>query len=263
MGFTFNNIHSDTLNICVRTESIPCIAPRRNTAVTVPGRDGQYMFEEGYDNVKVKFNCNIVDSATLNRRVLSRQIAAWLAYTGILILDQDPTIRYKVVKTSSGIDSLPVGYELPVDDFAIEFECSPHKESVDRITTEYTYVEELFLKWGEVNLAWSEFNMPWLGYPQHMTVINDGTYKSLPLIKMEGAASYIIFGGLSITGLSGVLYIDCNNQVVYRVSGASKINEMSKFSGYFPVVHPGENTFPIYGNITELNVVVEHHNTYL
>jgi predicted phage tail component-like protein len=240
MGFKFNNTHSDTFNICVRTESIPCIAPRRHTVITVPGRDGQYVFEEAYDNVKLKFNCNIVDEPGVSRPERAREISAWLANTGVLILDQDPDVQYKVVKSVSGIDSIPRGYTLPVDDFTIEFECGPHKESIVAVTDgPHTVV-----------------------HGNKITIDYEGTHKALPIIKMEGVASVVTVGPFTITGLSGILYIDSPNQLVYSIAGTVKTNQMSKFSGNFSELNPGENEFPISGTITNLAITTYYRDTY-
>ncbi len=261
MGFKFNGIHSDTFKICVRTESLPCIAPKRQTTISVPGRDGQHVVEDGYDNIEVKFECSIVDEFPVGRRKNTRAIASWLADTGVLILDHEKDVEYRVVRSVTNIDITPRGYEVPVDDFKITFECLPHPRSA-------YYNDGLY--WDTCTSSWQYLEMPWPGYIRtfevsngdNIDVHNAGTYKALPVIKMEGVASSVTVGDFTITGLSGIVYIDCFNQLVYSMSGASKVNQISKFSGKFPELKPGENIFPISGSITNLVIEFDYKNTY-
>lgn len=243
MGFKFNDKHSEDFKICVRTESIPYIAPKRQTVVEVFGRDGQYVFEDGYDNISIELACSIVNDSLVDRRATARQIALWLANTGKLIFDYEPTIEYQVVKVVNDIKGVFRGYALPVDDFNVTFECKPYQEQVA-----YNPIEDRIF------------------YPsagETLNVPNNGTYKALPIICLTGGATSVTIGGFTFAGLNGTVYIDCNDKVVYNTSGSSKVNRMTSFSGNFPQLNPGINSFLVSGTITTLRVEFIYKNTYL
>lgn len=263
MGFTFNGKHSDELGVCVRTTSMPYIASKRQAEVEVQGRDGVHIFEDGYNNIQIQLACAITDDTILDRRKTARQIAVWLAATGVLVFDYEPDIEYNVIKVPNGITISPDWYRLPIDEFDITFECEPYQKQT-------FYNDNLTLD--EMDSAWKYTDIPWNGYErtfvgviddQTLTIENLGTYKALPIIKLTGTAATVTFGGFTFITLSGTVYIDCKNQVVYSISGGSKVNEISKFTGDFPVLDPGTNTFVVTGTITNLTVEFDYKNTYL
>ena len=53
MGIKFNGKHSDEFGIPFRTVSIPILPPKRQTKLGIQGRDGEYIFEDGYDNIRI------------------------------------------------------------------------------------------------------------------------------------------------------------------------------------------------------------------
>lgn len=263
MGFTFNGKHSDELRIAVKTKSIPFIPSKRQTEIEVQGRDGVHIFEDGFNNIQVKVSCVITGETILDRRKTARQISSWLTSTGSLIFDYEPDVIYHVVKTINGIDATPGGYQLPMDEFDILFECKPYQKQ--------TYYNDN-LTFEDVDSAWKYANIPWNGYErtftnvvhnQTITIVNAGTYKCLPIIKLTGTASTVTIGGFTFTNLSGTVYIDCENQIVYSLSGNTKTNKIKSFSGDFPELVPGNNNFLVTGTITSLTVEFDYKNTYL
>lgn len=244
MGFTFNSKHSDYFGICVRTESIPYIASKRQAEIEVEGRDGLYIFEDGYNNIQISLACSIANDDLVERRALAREIAEWLSTTGELIFDYDPDIAYQVVKVVSGINGVMRGYSVPVDDFNVVFECEPYQEQ-----TFYNDDEDRIFE-GVV-------------HGQTINVENLGTYKALPIIILTGTAENVTVGGFTFNALSGTIYIDCKNMVVYSLSGDVKTNKMSSFLGTFPELQPGINSFDVIGTITNLDITFDFKNTFL
>ena len=243
MGFKFNDKHSEDFKICVRTESIPYIAPKRQTVVEVFGRDGQYVFEDGYNNMLIELACSIVNEDLEERRATAYEISVWLAKTGKLIFDYEPTIEYQVVKVTNDVKGVSRGYALPVDDFNVTFECKPYREQVA-----YNPIADRIF------------------YPsadETLEVPNNGTYKALPIISLTGSATTVTIGGFTFVNLDGTLYIDCKEQVVYSTSGPNKVNRIASFSGDFPELIPGVNSFLVSGTITTLRVEFIYKNTYL
>jgi len=264
MGLTFNDVHSDTFGICVKTKSITGIPTKKSKKVKVQGRDAEVIFEDsGYDNIELEFECKIVDDLILHRRKNMRLISQWLRNTGTLILDYEPDVSYDVVKTVSDIDVNIMGYKLPIDEFTIKFECRPNQ-------TQLFYNSDM--TWEDSDALLQYADLPWIGYervfeltiPNVISVMNAGTYKALPIIKVEGVADELRIEHMTITGLNGTLYIDCKDYVVYSESGGVKTSQMSKFEGEFLEIDPGENLFAILGTFTEpITLTFDYKNEYL
>jgi phage-related protein len=207
-------------------------------------------------------SCNLYNSDPTTRRKKGREISSWLANKGELILDSEPDMVYTVIACNHDINAEPRGYDLPVDDFKIIFECYPHPKN--------TYYNDN-VSWSEMDSTWVNLNLPWSGYEQTFDVVsgnsinlyNLGSYKTKPIITIFGIASSVTIGEFTFTNLNGLVTIDCDAEVVYSGSGESITNQFHNFSGKFPVLNPGVNTFPISGSITNLTVSFDYKNTYL
>ncbi len=262
MGIRFNGTHSDDVGICVRTVSFPYIAPKIQTKISVPGRDGEVVVEGNYKNVKIEVSCNLYDTDPTTRRKKSREVALWLSSKGELILDSEADMVYTVIACNHDILAEPRGYELPVDDFTIIFECYPHPKN--------TYYNDS-VSWEDMDSTWMHLDLTWDGYEQTFDVVsgdvitlyNLGTFEVKPIITIFGTASNVTVGGFTFINLNGLVTIDCDSEVVYSGSGESIVNQLHNFSGTFPILNPGENTFSISGNISDLTIVFDYKNTYL
>lgn len=261
MGFKFNNRHSRELGIGYTTESMPITPSKRQTEVTVQGRDGAYIFEDGYDNIQIQFLCSILGESIVERRKRAREIASWLSTTGTLIMDYEPDVEYKVIKVINDIQSTILAKEYR-DTFNIVFVCEPYQSQ--------TYYNDN-LTWEDIDSPWDGVFLPWNGYERKFAVnsettliiTNAGTYKALPIIILDGVATSIQIGSCSYTNLNGKVYIDCKNQVVYSIVTGSKINKISNFTGSFIELLPGDNIFSISGINLNLTIEFDYKNVYL
>lgn len=260
-GFTFNGEHSiDDKGVYFKTKAIPYLAPKRSTTEEVQGRDGAYVYEDGYSNITIELSCVVIAAKVVDRRKKAREIALWLSSTGTLNFDNETDINYEVVRITNNIRAAMEGTR---DEFTIIFECKPYQEN--------TFYNDS-MTWEEMTSAWSYAPIPWGGSDRvftvtgadSITVTNYGTYKALPVIKLDGTAATITIGGFTITNLSAdVVYVDCLNQVVYEISGGSKVNWIDEFTGDFPELEPGDNTFAVSGTITSVEITFDYKNTYL
>lgn len=256
MGFTFNGQHSNAFGIFYKTELIPIIPSKRSESVEIQGFDGLHVFESDYNNILISLACVTVGTKVLDRRKKGRAIAKWLSDTGKLIFDIEKDIEYQVVKITSDINAEMSGN---VDKFNIVFECSP-------IQTQTYYNDSI--TWEEADTAWAYMNIPWAGYPRTfevsgpgtITVENAGTYKALPLIIITGTSASAVVGPITITNLTGTIYVDCKNKLVYSVSGGAKVNQLSKFSGDFVTLEPGSNLLNVSGT---MSVEFDYKNTFI
>lgn len=261
MGFRLNGRHTDEFGIAVTTRGIPYIPSKRQTTVEVNGRDGQYIFEDGYNNITIQLDCAIGGYEISERRKRAREIAIWLSAPGSLIFDYEQDVVYKVVKSVSDVSASVVGKEYR-DEFSISFECEPYQQQ--------TFYND-GLTWDDVDSSWPYVNMPWDGYERTFNVVsgqtvnvwNAGTYKARPKIVLTGVAASITIGGFTFVNLSGTVYIDCKNKLVYSIVGNSKVNQIVNFSGEFPELNVGTNQFLITGSITNLSIEFDYKNTYL
>jgi len=262
MGFTFNNVHSKDMGIGYSIQSIPYLPPKRQTEVTIQGRDGAYIFEDGFNNIKIDLSCAIIGYEITERRKRAREIASWLCSTGILVFDHEPDIEYKVIQVINDINSTILAREYR-DTFNITFVCEPYQQQ--------TYYGDSFT-WETMDSTWDSTNLPWVGYeriftinePRTIKITNTGTYKALPIIILNGTATNIKIHTMEYNNLSGKIYIDCKNMVVYSIGeGNIKINKMQNFSGTFLEILPGENLFSVSGTNLNLTLEFDYRSTYL
>jgi len=261
MGITFNGRHSDEFGVCMRTVSIPIIPPKRQTILEVQGRDGKYVFEDRYDNIQIELAGTIPGDEIFDRRKKARKIAAWLSGIGKLVFDYENDIEYQVVKITNDINATMFSRQYK-DEFTVIFECEPYQSQV-------LYGDGL--TWEDTNTPWQNTDIPWEGYKriflvssgETINVVNIGTYKALPIIILTGTAENVTIGDFTFANLSGTIYIDCKNQVVYSISSGSKINKIANFSGDFLELVPGTNSFLISGTITTLLIEFDYKATYL
>lgn len=238
MGFTFNNIHSDTYNIAASISSRPLIPEKRQFSEYVLGRDGKIQVEDGYNNTEIEIECQLGDYDRSEISNTVRLISAWLRspIPGVLELDDEPGMLYTVVSVPNNALISRDGW---IDTFSLTFMCLPyqHKNNKTPVVT--------------------------LTGVDNITLINDGTYKSLPVITLSGTADSITIGPFTYTNLSGTVYIDCINYLVYSLSGETKVNEISNFSGDFIELDPGTTNLEVTGTITSVDVTVNYWDTYL
>ncbi|MCF8020903.1 MAG: phage tail family protein [Vallitaleaceae bacterium] len=236
LGFTFNGRHSSELGLYIRTKSNPLLPNKRIVKETVMGKDGSYIFEDGYEDKELEFECTLLEDDLETRRLMARDIAEWLVSKGDLILDYESDKKYIVIQTVNNID---LAFENGADIFDIKFVCEPFQYSV--IENEGT-----------------SFDNP-IG---DISIINSGSHKVLPVIEITGTGAIIIESNnksFIYSNLNGTVYVDCENYIVY--SGNPKVNKLSNFSGDFINLIKGENIVNVTGTITNIKFI--YRNTYI
>lgn len=197
------------------------------TAQTIPGRNGDLIFETGsYENRSGTASCfclqNSVDKALnaagrffMSKRGYRRLETSddpdhfWLAR-----VENSPSIEQKMRKLAP---------------FTIGFDCKPQR----------------FLKSGE-----SEF-----AFYSSGSIFNITGFDSLPLIKLLGIGSGSVQIGdcvVNIRDVSSVMYLDSETMNAYN--GSKPLND--KIDALeFPVLHPGENNISFSGGINKLIIL--------
>ncbi len=233
MGFTFRGIHtSEFKGLVVKTIYNPLSPAKRIQRVTVMGRDGEYVFENGYNNKFLEFRCSLAKGTIIERRQRAREIASWLSSTGDLVLDYENDKTYKVIKTVSDIS---LSMEQAWDEFNITFETEPFQ--------------------------YGEFKTLSFDNPSTVVVNNQGTYEAETLISITGTGNVTVSSeGYSFTliGITEKLNIDSKKMLVYTDANE---NEISKHSGNFIKLKPGNNTITVTGFVS--NMTVKFNDTYI
>lgn len=233
MGFTFRGKHSNEFTgLVVKTINNPLSPAKRVQRVNVMGYDGEYLFESGYNNKLLEFKCSLSKGTINARRQRARDIAEWLSVTGDLVLDYESDKTYKVVKTVSDIS---LAIEQAWDEFSIIFETEP-------------------LQYG--GLKTLSFNNP-----TSIVVNNQGTYEAETIISITGTGSVTVTSGeysFTLTGMTGKLNIDSKRMIIYT---DTIINGISKHSGNFIKLKPGNNTITVNGSVSDMTV--KFHDTYI
>lgn len=233
MGFTFRGKHSNEFTgLVVKTINNPLLPPKRVQKVNVMGRDGEYLFEDGYINKNLEFRCSLAKGTIYERRQVARDIASWLSASGELVLDNENDKTYKVVKTVCDV-SLVV--EQAWDEFNITFETEP------------------FQYGGLKTLSFDN--------PSTVIVNNQGTYEAETIISITGTGSVTVSSlaySFTLTGMTGKLNLDSKKMLVYS---DAKINGISKHSGNFIKLKPGNNTITVTGSVSSMTV--KFQDTYI
>jgi predicted phage tail component-like protein len=233
MGFTFRGIHtSEFKGLVVKTINNPLCPAKRIQSVNIMGHDGEYIFESGYGNRVLEFRCSLANGTIIERRQRAREIASWLSSTGDLVLDYENDKTYKVVKTISDI-SLVI--EQAWDEFNIIFETEP------------------FQYGGLKTLSFDN--------PSTVVVSNKGTYEAETIISITGTGNVTVSSldySLTLTGMTGKLNLDSKRMIVYT---DAKVSGISKHSGNFIKLKPGNNTITVIGTVS--NMTVQFQDTHI
>ena len=233
MGFTFRGKHSNEFTgLVVKTINNPLLPPKRIQKVNVMGRDGEYLFEDGYINKNLEFRCSLAKGTISERRQVARDIASWLSSTGELALDNENDKTYKVIKTVCDV-SLVV--EQAWDEFNITFETEP------------------FQYGGLKTLSFDS--------PSTVVVNNQGTYEAETIIGVTGTGNVTIACGtqsFTLTGMTEKLNVDSKRMLVYTETNT---NAVSKHTGNFIKLKPGNNTITVTGSVS--NMTVKFNDTYI
>lgn len=262
MGFIVNDVSSDTFMMAVLTNSFAVIPSKRTTEITIPGRDGVEVIEDGYNNRVLEFKCTLHAETIAERRKVVREVALLLSQAQTLVYDLEPSVTYTVVQSVHDISS-SFNREILTEEFNVKFVCKP------TLTLSFDPNE---LTWDDADFSWDSADIPWIGNPDEFVVQNGstfsvtnlGTHNSKPVFSLTGVASSISFGGMTLNDLDGTVYIDCEHWLVYEVSGGTKTNRMQDFTGQVIELAPGENEYTVSGSFTgDVTVAIENLNAYL
>jgi len=188
------------------------------TKIVIPGRDGFLTVDDGTYQGKIRpCECSL-DDGNID------DVCAWLTGSSEAIFSNEPDKKYK----ATIINKIPFAKIIPIfHTFIIQFECQPHKYSLDCSLISLT---------------------------SPGTIFNLGTANSLPKIKVYGSGAIVLNINSKMINLSNVSeyvvidsdLIDCYKDTVL------KNNDMS---GEFPVLIPGLNGISWSGSVTKVEIL--------
>ena len=212
-------------------EKIPTItkAKKRFKTYTIPGRNGVLNIDQDtYETISCVLECHFND-ANQNIQTLN----TWLDGFGKLSLDG--------VKYYEGIISNNIPYEQIQNfkKFQVNFMLNPIQKKI----TETEKVVDV-----------SEATQ---------TIEVGGTYKTYPVIELEGTGQLIIRINettFTITANGNYPYIiDCEAKEITQ----NNVNASSSMNGDFPVLNPDDNEIYLSGTGTFTSMTITYHESYL
>ena len=123
MGLKFNDVHSDTFGLVMKTVQRSAGASLRQKEVVIPGRDGTFVFPYKKRNTKThiaRFTYTATNMTDIRQK--ERQIGAWLsAQEAYLIFDDEPDVAY----LATAYSEITPTEDYLTREIEIEFVCQP------------------------------------------------------------------------------------------------------------------------------------------
>lgn len=199
---------------------------RAYESVSVPGRNGAVLFDEGYyENIIVSYEASL-----LNRKGNLDEFRAWLSsYTSYIRLeDTYHPEEYRLGIPNGGLE-VTTGMANKVAQFKVQFNCKPQR----------------FLKSGEIGTQ----------YDESVTLFNPTRYPARPLIRVYGSGDLGV-GNDTVTIASNALdYIDLDCDLCDAFCGSANANTYVTLSGDdYPVLPAGKTGITLGTGITAIVV---------
>lgn len=240
---------TETLNLpelgyMVKTQSYDLPAFDRSTHKVI-GRDGEVEFTNGLKNKLIRVMLTHIENANLERRrYLFSKIKPALIEGGYIVFDYEPQIKWK----ARLLDGAQVKFSSSYDTIELPLTISPHGTN---------FYDEENITFEEADILWDLCDIPFEGSQNTFTVNNEtiivenlGNVASKPTIKISGSGNVSLTANgetLSVTGLDGTVYVDCDTMIAYD---DLKENKLPLTNAKFIELLPGENSVTITGEAT-------------
>lgn len=199
---------------------------RRVTYIDVPGMDSRLRRDEGtYGDITLSVECSFLGDPISKISA----VKGWLLGAGEsdLVFSHIPGRKY----LAQVVNSIDFEIVLKITShFIIVFNCQPFQYATD--------------------------NAP-VTVSESATLINPGTVKSLPIIKVTGSGAGVLTvngNSVSFSDIDGTVTLDSTIQETYQDTGAELVGKNSIMTGEYPALLPGENIISFSGGITSLEI---------
>lgn len=222
LNVLLDGIKDETVFLSVANRPVIPTAKSKIVKIPVPGRDGDLIKFEGYEDVPLPIEFNILEDRNIKNDV--RKIKAWLMNKSVLSFSDDPDYFRKIKNIDIGnIDN------------EVEFYGS--------------FTTELLLDPFEYQKTTSK---SYTASP--VTLTNPGTYFSQPLIKIKGTGTVVLTVnnvGITLKNLTDEIILDCELKEAYKGLTTNMNNNMT---GEFPIFVPGKNVISWSGTVTKIEI---------
>ena len=222
--FYFNGFYSYEMGLIVEEKSIYNGPQPDFEMISVPGRDGDVIIDNGrYNNVDVSYTCYCKDlSANM------KSIKQWLCRPGYFKLTDtyDPLyFRYAAFASKLKVDELLRN----VGKAELVFNCKPFRYSVAGQTKQTLTASG--------------------------SITNPESFPSLPYIKITGSGAVTLTIGSKAYSFTSVpTYLEIDSELMCCYKGGTLYNNRIGFSE-FPVLLPGNNSISWTGSVTKVEII--------
>lgn len=222
----FNGKDLGDFGIEVKGDSVYDSPERDIETVSVPGRDGDLLIDNGrYKNITVKYPAFILRKFK-EASYFDGLRAFLMANTGYQrIEDNFHPEEYRIGRLKSSIS--PEVYEKGrTGEFELEFDCKPQR----------------FLKRGERVKTFTENGV----------LINDTLFSSKPLIRAYGTGTFYI-GNYGVSISAADVYTDIDSDIMDCFKGSANKNAYVSMNS-FPLLAPGSNGITL-GTLSRIDII--------
>lgn len=233
----FNGLDSRDFNILVRSKDTFKRAERDISFVSVPGRSGDVVIDNGkFKNVEIGYKLSMFAP---NDEVLSEnenffynweEICDWLRADGnyhVLVDSYDPLYYRKACL----VDDLDIDQpHYSVGEFEVKFNCKPYRYRID----------------GDTKIEITQ-----TGY----SLYNSERYEALPYLKIYGNGNiYLNINGRSYDFHNVVNYVEVDSEMMNVYKGL--VNQNDNYAGTnFPKLEAGNNYISWSGNVVKIEAI--------
>lgn len=224
--FMIGEVSSLDYGVIISNAAVFDAPARVYESVSVPGRNGAVLFDEGYyDNVTVTYEASL-----LNKHANLDGFRAWLMShtTYVRLEDTYHPEEYRLAVPSGGF-SVSTEIANKVGHFKVQFDCKPQR----------------FLKSGDVGTK----------YTENITLFNPTQYPAKPLIRVYGYGQLGVGNDTVTISRHSLDYIDLDCDLCDAYCGGANANPYVSLSGDdYPLLEVGTTGITLGSGITAIEV---------
>lgn len=232
------------LGYFVKTQSYDLPAYDKSSYKVI-GRDGEVEFTNGLKNKAMRILLTHTGNSNLERRrYLFSKIKPALIEGGYIVFDYEPQIKWR----AKLLDGAQVKFSTSYDVIEIPLTISPY--GVNFYDEENITFEEADILWDLCDIPFEGSQNTFIANNETIVVANLGNVPSKPTIKITGTGNISLTANgetISITGLDGAIFIDCDTMIAYD---DLKENKMTLTNAKFIELLPGDNSIVVSGEAT-------------
>ncbi len=228
----YKGVNSLDLSLLIKSKGSWIAAERDKTYVSVPGRNGDLIQDNGrYKNVPIPYTMTVLRNGVRSFAELVAKIKNWLSVgTGYGELWDSYDPRYFRYAAIDGYVNITEELLEHIGSFAVNFNCKPYRYSFD---------------------GQNIISVPAAG----MTLYNPEVLAAKPYIKIYGNGSISLSVNSSTITIADVDgYVELDSETMNAYKGINLLNNKMTGSA-FPELVPGDNTIAFTGTVTGAEIV--------